>query len=522
MGHIAPIFVALAVLIAADEAWTSGLEWPWAALVPLTLPHLWSWATKRAFVAGHFRFGGFLYTSLGWLPALSFVVVVLGFGWAGWIARVLAPDATALDWPHVSVLLVLAPFVGYSLLAIDARARLGDMRSEEQARQRRFHTRMFLATLAPVLLLIVASWLIGLNDTLRANVEHVALWSGLFAAVLVVATMLLLPSMLRRVWQTSPLPAGQVRRALEGFAERCGFRCRELVLWHTGFQMSNAAVVGLGGSRIVMFTDLLLSQLPERELLAVFAHEIGHVVRHHVLVFVAWSLALFLGMELTLVQLELESELAAGALLLATLGVWYFAFGWYSRRIEVEADMYSVAVTGDMEAMVAALERVGGPASRALHSWRHFSTQTRVELLRSSIVDPSLVERWTRQLRWIGRAGLALGATVLAAQAWTLLESYPSDRLVVELALGRYEHAARLARDVRELDPDLASLIARAESLREDQRVPQALVDAGQSARAANQPSVAFELLSLAQLRGAPDLSDDLDSLAELLRTESR
>ena len=63
--------------------------------------------------------------------------------------------------------------------------------------------------------------------------------------------------------------------------------------------MANAAIVGfLPGHRTVLFSDSLLAGLPPRELAAVFAHEIGHARRHHVLVFGAWTLVFFLAGDL--------------------------------------------------------------------------------------------------------------------------------------------------------------------------------------------------------------------------------
>lgn len=512
MGHLGPIFLALATLLAAEEGFAAEIRAPWAVLVPMSLPYLFSWASRRLVISGRFRAGSFVYDSLTWLPAASFAFVVLVCGWSRWVAAHFGVEAYSIDWPHPTLLLVFAPFVVYTLIVIDARARMGEARSEEIARSRRFQARMFLSTIAPIVLLIVVSWIVGIHPTVRAHVEYVGLWSGLFASLLVLSTMALLPRLLQHVWETSPLPAGSAREVLEGFATRIRFRCRALVLWHTGFQMSNAAVVGIGQGRIVLFTDLLLAQLPDRELIAVFAHEIGHVVRHHVIVFLAWSLALFLGVDWLLLRLEWSDEWSAGAILLGVLIGWYFGFGWYSRRIEVEADLFSVAVTGDREAMIAALRRVAGGHASAVRSWRHFSTDKRIELLRQAELDPSLEVRWTRQLQRIGRIGVVLCALVLAAQAWTLVSAFDEDRVAVELALGRYDQALELARDVEDIEPELAALVARGALLPAESDL-EFLLKVAREAQNAQRFEEAFELYGLARLRGARDLDQRIDEL---------
>jgi STE24 endopeptidase len=522
LGYVLHIVLALAAVIASEQGLGTGRELPWAVLVPLAVPHTLAWIDRKLFLRGRFRLAGVVYASIGASATALYAALLLVCGWSQSVARWTGTPASAIEWPEPSALLVFAPFVVYTLVAIDARVRIGGARDHEAARQRRFQVRLFLSSVAPFAVLVVASWAIGIDETVRAHVEHVQLWGGAFAAALILATMLLLPTLLRRTWDTQPIPPGPRRELLTEFARRIGFRCRELVQWNTGFQMSNAAVVGIGASRVVLFSDLLLAQLPERELLAVFAHEIGHVVRHHVVVFVAWSIALFLGVELSVRELGVESEWVATATLAAALVAWYFAFGWYSRRVELEADLHSVATTGDVEAMVAALERVGGPHSQERGSWRHFSTSRRVEFLLEAVQDPRGGRRLVRQLRWIGRLGLVLSAIAIAAQTWSLWKSLPADRVTVELALGRYETALERSREVEGLDEETFVLVQRAAAIDAARREPGQLREAAELARDAGRDAEALDLYYLATLRGERGLDGEIEALESRLRTGSR
>ena len=108
---------------------------------------------------------------------------------------------------------------------------------------------------------------------------------------------------------------------------------------------------------------------------AVYAHEIGHAKRHHVAVFLAWALTFFMAGDLAAGWIAPgpgDQWLGTG-ILVGSLIVWALCFGWFSRRCELEADLFSLELLGDPEAMISALERVGGKL-RDVAGWRHFST----------------------------------------------------------------------------------------------------------------------------------------------------
>lgn len=522
MAYLVHIVLAIAALALAEEGLALELVAPLAIVALLPLAHAFVRIERKLVISGRFVAAARVYGLIGALPVVQYALAVLVFGWGASIESWTGSPIDLLGWPGPRALLALAPFVVFVALSIDARARAVDSRKDEIASTRRFQLRMFVSSLLPFVLLILASSLVSANDTVRAHVEHVAVWGGVFAAGLLVTTMATLPSILRHAWQTSALPAGRTRVLLEDFARSISFRCRELVQWHTGFQVSNAAVVGLGPSRIVLFSDLLLASLTERELIAVFAHEIAHVRRKHVLVFVAWSIALFLGAELAITHFELGDDWLGLVVLGATLAFWYFAFGWFSRRIELEADWFACESTGEWQAMASALERVGGPHGRAKDSWRHFGTQKRVEFLALSASRPEVARTLTRRLERIGRVGYALAALALAAQMWALASSYRTDLVTVDLALGRWSEAAQRAAALEELDSDVAAFVARAQTFGPVGPPAEALAQAGREARERGQRVAALEILALAQLRGARDVDDELVELASDLRTGNR
>ena len=67
-------------------------------------------------------------------------------------------------------------------------------------------------------------------------------------------------------------------------------------MWYTGNAITNALYIGIvPGMRYVVLTDALISKLKPEQVEAVYAHEAGHGVRRHTLLFMLLGLGLVLG-----------------------------------------------------------------------------------------------------------------------------------------------------------------------------------------------------------------------------------
>jgi len=363
------------------------------------------------------------------------------------------------------------------------------------------------------------SIVVGWFPDLRTRIEVVTAYNALFAGVMLVVLALCLPFLLRNTWDTEPIPPGPQRELLETVARVAGFDARELLVWRTGGTMSNAAIVGLSRrTRVVLFSDLLLAQLDARELAAVFAHEMGHAVRRHVLVFLALAGGFFLTLDWAANQALESSVWLAGGMTLAALAFGYFAFGWLSRRFELEADLYSLALLRDPQALVDALEKVGGHF-RDLASWRHFSTARRVEFLLRAARDAEVGKRLLRLVRAVTIAAFLLFAVGLALQAWTAWRRAPSELVRADLCLGAYANAVGRAERIAELEPDLARLVARAKELGGNADVRVSAEELERRARVAlveRDAAAAYEWLVLGELRGRTELGVVAEALRAL------
>ena len=488
MGQLIAILLAVGSL-GLEDLGLAG-PWSWPALVPALglAPYLLALAQRRAGISGSFRRAARLARLLAASPVLAQYVAVGVFGWQRSVESWLGTTVSLFEWPGLSALLVLAPFVLYSAAAIDAEARIFSGSAELRRHLRHFQLRMLGAGLAPIASYLLVASVIGRSDVLRVRVEEVGLYSAAFTSLLLVSFIFSLPVLLRHTWDTDRLEPGGQRALLEHVAGLASFRCKELLVWRTGGLVANAAIVGVTpGTRRVFFSDALLARMGPRELAAVFAHEIGHARRHHVPLFVSWALTFFAGLEWFSQELDPEGGALGGAILVGGLALWLVGFGWLSRRVELEADLYALELLGDGEGLALALDAVA-PGRSSRSGWRHFSMARRVEFLQRAEADPRVGGRLRRLLsgaRWLGGAALLV---VLALQGARFVGELDQDLARSSLRLGRYAtSAAELAR-VEEPAEDVAALVRLAHG-----RFPVDFSDRAEAARACRQRALELE-----------------------------
>lgn len=257
----------------------------------------------------------------------------------------------------------------------------------------------------------------------------------------------LLPVLMRRVWDTLPLGAGPLRDRLIDLCRAHGVGVRDLLVWRTNGSMINGAVMGVAGPvRYILLTDALLDALPEDQVRAVMAHEIGHVRRRHMLWLLIAAAASWVGVTVTAgwiaeaalggvaVSERVEGLVTAGTLL-AALTVGLIVFGFASRRFEWQADAFAVQhlsgagrsgrepvlITEEAVAtMSGALDTVAtlNAMPRERFSWRHGSIadrQRRLRLLVGQRADRLAVDRQAWRVKVVSLAALAAAGAMAAA-----------------------------------------------------------------------------------------------------------
>ena len=257
------------------------------------------------------------------------------------------------------------------------------------------------------------------------------------------------PEILRRVLQTQPLPDSPLRRRLEEMCRRAGLRYRDILLWRTGNNMGNAAVMGVVPQvRYILLSDLLLESMTDQQIEAVFAHEAGHVVHRHIawygvfVVIVIASQLLFakLADVFDVRLLFLPVWLRDPIILALAVAAFFLLFGILSRWFERQADVYAArtmelelqpvgAITRSSDSAVglhganlfaSALHRVAvvNNISVSARNFSHGSIQERVNYLRRLSVQPSQTLAFDRFMRTLY---LILGGALVASIAWVAL-----------------------------------------------------------------------------------------------------
>ncbi|MEX2214959.1 MAG: M48 family metalloprotease [Phycisphaeraceae bacterium] len=212
------------------------------------------------------------------------------------------------------------------------------------------------------LLMLVAWW-----ETVRIiNPKSADLAVGLMLGGALVV-FIFTPPLMRYIWDTAPLPKGELRDRLIAMCDQYRVRVRELLLWRTFGGMINGAVMGMFGPvRYILLTDALLESMPAKQVEAVMAHELAHVRKRHIfwlLLVAAASMEVMRRAMTWLIEGTLEGidasgagswlpasvsealkhpDVAALAATVVSIVGWFFIFGWVSRRFERQADTFAV------------------------------------------------------------------------------------------------------------------------------------------------------------------------------------
>lgn len=119
----------------------------------------------------------------------------------------------------------------------------------------------------------------------------------------------------------------------------------------------NAWVSGTTMSlRVVFITDALLSKMDPEEILTVFAHELGHVQKKHLLLnlcFVICTICILSWINTLIPELNTGYEAIFRGAVIGLIVV--MGYNWVSRRFEFVADQYACELTGNKEAYISAL-----------------------------------------------------------------------------------------------------------------------------------------------------------------------
>ncbi len=369
-----------------------------------------------------------------------------------------------------------------------------------------YHWRQYVPILLPWFIIIALHDLL-IYLAIPGITEFLFSWKGgvLLFLIFIILVLLFLPALLIRAWRAKPFSDMELRRKIEIFCVSMGFRPKDILLWPLlGGRGLSAGVIGiLPGFRYLLFTPALLDVLNKDEILAVTAHEIGHVRHRHLLLYLTFFLIFFfliktmidiwpyIILKMPFIPSLIESRAFTDSYFLPLLVslpiiiifVVYFRylFGYFIRNFEREADLFSLKVIGNPYPIIGALEKIaihsGQP--RNLPSWHHFSIEERINFLKMASQESSILQGFQKKIKK-RLFSFYLLFTILIGGAWyyhrdlswneainnyiqkelseKVVKGNPDISALLDLALlyhqeGRCEEAADLYKMVIERDP---------------------------------------------------------------------
>ena len=173
----------------------------------------------------------------------------------------------------------------------------------------------------------------------------------------------------------TPLPEGSLRSKIETFAQKTGFKLKNIYVIDGSKRSTkaNAYFSGFGPKKRIVLYDTLEKELSEEEIVAVLAHEIGHYKKKHILLSLLLSV-LTTGLTLFLFSLianspsfsqAMGSQQSSFHLTVIVFGILYtpislvieLVTNYISRRNEFAADRF-VKENFKPEVLAAALKKL--------------------------------------------------------------------------------------------------------------------------------------------------------------------
>jgi STE24 endopeptidase len=300
----------------------------------------------------------FSFVSAGFSFFLSLAMLLTGaFGWLDDILRAEISSPIVLAIVFFGILMLASdvltlPFQLYSTFVIEEKYGFN------KTTVRTFFTDKLKGYL---LAAVIGSPLLGLLIYLIGALGPAFwIWFAFIAAAFIIFMNMFYTTLVLPIFnKLTPLPEGELKTAIQGFARRVDFPLDNILVIDGSKRSSkaNAFFSGIGRKKKIVLYDTLIQKHTTQELVAVLAHEVGHYKKKHIIAGLFLSvvqvfLTLFilslmvynknLSIALGGSHLSVHLNLIAFSILFAPIsGITGLFMSMYSRRNEFEADAYA-------------------------------------------------------------------------------------------------------------------------------------------------------------------------------------
>ncbi len=270
-------------------------------------------------------------------------------------------------WIWVLEAIIGAAIVG--IIALNASRIVGDAPRSLAALKGSMAVTVLALIGGYILVVAIASW--ALSSYLGVSGTGIALIASVIAFLLIAVQWLFSPYIINAVYRVRDPGPGEewLVREIEALSKRSGVKTPKLVI--SELSMPNAFAYGspIAGSYVAV-TKGLLRIMPREEVIAVLAHEVGHLKHRDVTVILALTLipiaAYFIGRALVWAGILGGGERRGSPIVLAAIGAALIAAGvifelivaHFNRLREYYADAHSALTLGTPRPLQRALARL--------------------------------------------------------------------------------------------------------------------------------------------------------------------
>jgi Zn-dependent protease with chaperone function len=234
------------------------------------------------------------------------------------------------------------------------------------------------------------------------------------------------PPIIVRLWDCRPLPSSQLKDEIEGFCRSQGVKFKGIMSWDAlNKGLVTAGVIGIVAPfRYLLITPQLMNMLDKDELMAVVSHEVAHVKKRHLLLYLLFFMGFILlsgsiqdllfdfffttSLGLSIITTG-EGMINNGLIsfvfivvFLVTFVVYVrFIFGFFMRNFERQADGYCFESGIDPDHMVSSFMKLGvrlGDDGKK-PNWHHFNLSQRIDFIRKGKENPGIISRHNKMVK---------------------------------------------------------------------------------------------------------------------------
>ena len=314
------------------------------------------------------------------LSAAFGVLLLLVLFVTGWSAALRAAAAAIVggSFPGTIIIYVLALSVLHDLIQLPLAFYEGvtlerryELSTESTTRWWKDHLKGWAIGTVFAVLAALLTW-----SLIRWSPTYWWLAATVVFALIVVAFAQLAPVLLLPIfYELKPLDRERLSHRLAALADRAGAPVLGTFEWRLSdrTKKANAALAGLGRTRRILLADTLLADYSDDEIEVILAHELAHHVHHDIWRAILFeSLLIGAGFYISGAVLAAwsnsfgaagETDIATAPLLILTMGAVSLVLvplrNALSRLHERRADRFALRMTGNVNAFVTAMKRLG-------------------------------------------------------------------------------------------------------------------------------------------------------------------